>query len=356
MNLGLSIANLLRRYPAVGVPGIGVFRRTRRPASYDADMAAFLPPSDHIELVDTATDVFQLTDYLVAQEKLDGPAAEAKLESAVAAIMDTISRNGEAVLDGLGYLLADGASFMFKPFEVVDGVAAKPIAAQAPVTAVVPAPGTPAAAAGESNEAEQPVAEVAATGELAAVADEGRGGKRYILWIVGGAVAAMLIAAVAIWKYQPAWFHQILAGQLAVTDHGDAVLAEPSHAPVAPVDTASKDSLAADTGLAAADTTLAVGLADSVDQVPEAGAVPPKPSVTYEIIVGSFATMRQAHKYVAEMKAKGYNLYAIDSRMPGNRKKISWGSYATEEEAYRELARVQKTFQPDAWIAKVPHD
>src|SRR5690606_32410338 len=187
-----------------------------------------------------------LTDYLVAQEKLDGPAAEAKLESAVAAIMDTISRNGEAVLDGLGYLLADGASFMFKPFEVVDGAAAKPIAAQAPVTAVVPAPVVPAAAAGESNEPEQPVAEVAATGELAAVADEGRGGRRYILWIVGGAVAAMLIAAVAIWKYQPAWFHQILAGQLAVTDHGDAVSAEPSRAPVAPIDTASKDSLAAD--------------------------------------------------------------------------------------------------------------
>src|SRR5690606_41577847 len=49
-----------------------------------------------------------------------------------------------------------------------------------PVTAVVPAPVVPApvvpaAAAGERNEPEQPVAEVAATGELAAVADEGRG-------------------------------------------------------------------------------------------------------------------------------------------------------------------------------------
>jgi len=336
MNLGVSIANLLRRYPAVGVPGIGVFRRTRRPASYDAEEAAFLPPSDHIELVDNASDVFQLTTYLEAQEQLDGAAAEAKLESAVAAIMDTISRNGEALLDGLGYLLADGASFIFKPFETVDGAAAKPIAAQSPATSI-PAPD---AVTGEPAEEETGLA----------VADGERGGKRYIPWIVGGAVAALLIAAVAIWKYQPAWFGSMLAGQLTVTNNDSVASPEPSREPVPLlVDTAGADSLVAD-------TSLAIVVADSVDHVPATRVPPAEPSVTYEIIVGSFATMRQADKFVAEMKAKGYELHAIDSRMPGNRKKISWGSYATEEEAYKELARVQKTFEPGARIAKISHD
>src|SRR3546814_4732294 len=107
MNLGVSIANLLRRYPAVGVPGIGVFRKIHRPASYDVDIAAFRPPVDRIELVDNDTEVFQLTAYLAAQQHLDGSAAEAMLNDAVKAIMDTMNRNGEAVLDGLGYLRSE---------------------------------------------------------------------------------------------------------------------------------------------------------------------------------------------------------------------------------------------------------
>src|SRR5690606_41283994 len=92
---------------------------------------------------------------------------------------------------------------------------------------------------------------------------------------------------------------------------------------------------------------------------PESQAAPveaPTPKVTYEIIVGYFKTMDQAEKYVARMKAKGYELKAIDSRMPGNRKKVSCGSFSTEEEAYRELVHVQKNLQPEAWIAKVFHD
>lgn len=354
MNLGVSIANLLRRYPAVGVPGIGVFKRTRHPASYDADKAAFLPPSDHVELVDNASDVFLLTTYLKVQEQLDGAAAEAKLEGAVAAIMDTISRNGEALLDGLGYLLADGASFIFKPFEIVDGSAAKPIAAQPPAAGVPDEVVTPVdegtRAVDETGPAPDAVAEESA--EQASALDAGgeeRGGKRYALWIVGGTIAALLIAAVAVWRYQPAWFGVMFAEQLAVAQRDSVVSPEPSRALVPLVDSATTDSLIADTSMAVVGT-------DSVDHVPETNVPPTKLSVTYEIIVGSFATMRQADKFVADMKAKGYELHAIDSRMPGNRKKISWGSYATEEEAYKELARVQKTFEPGAWIAKISHE
>lgn len=328
--MGVSIANLLRRYPAVGVPGIGVFRKTHRSASYDKVRSAFLPPADHIELVGEASDVFQLTDYLKAQQQVDGATATAMLEAAVTEMMDTISRNGEALLDGLGYLFADGASFVFKPFEI-GRFAPESIPARLPVM------DRPVSAAEEE--------EVRLTTEVEV--DETPARKRYIPWIVWGTVAAMLIAAVAIWQYRPAWFTALVDPQVVSDPPADPQTPSLEALPLA--DAVQDSAMVDSSSVAAVDPT-------PIDSVSEAIAPATKPSVTYEIIVGSFATMRQADKFVAEMKAKGYDLHAIDSRMPGNRKKISWGSFATEEEAYKELARVQKTFEPGAWIAKMEHN
>ena len=407
MNLGISIANLLRRYPAVEVPGIGVFRRNRRPASYDSEKSLFIPPSDDIELVGETPGAFPVTAYLTAQQPLEEQEATIQVERAVADVMERISRNGEALLDGLGYLVADGASFMFRPFHV-DGLAAAPVAAPLPEAVDEPLPDA-ADAAGEAitvapeHEVEAvpepevvPETEVVSEAEVVSEVEvvpetevisatevesevqvapaqaeevveyevvngpevtvsEVEVGEESVKrsttpWVMGGIVAALLVAAIVVWQLQPAWLG-IRTGE------------QPAAAEV-PVPLSSGET-EADAGLAAQDSSMidiavtglaTTGPADGVpaDTVPVAEVPPAKPSVAYEIIVGSFATMQQAHKFVAEMKAKGYeNLEAIDSRMPGNRKKVSWGSYATEEEAYKELSRVQRTFEPGAWIAKV---
>jgi septal ring-binding cell division protein DamX len=80
---------------------------------------------------------------------------------------------------------------------------------------------------------------------------------------------------------------------------------------------------------------------------------PSAPKVTYEIIVASFKTMQQAADFVKEMKTKGVQLRAIESLQPRNRKKVSYGSYATKEEAYRDLPKVQKTIEPTAWVDRI---
>lgn len=340
MNLGVSIANLLRRYPAVGVPGIGVFRKTHGTAMYNAEKSVFLPPVDRIELVDDDVDVLPITTYLEAQQRLDESAATAMLEGAVRDIMGAIRRNGEVLLDGLGYLFADGASVGFKPFEFGEFVA-KPIAARSPVVS------TPDELAAPSDDE---VDVSMKPEEELAVPDEITGQRRYKAWIVGGAVAAVLIATVAIWQFQPTWFgiNAVEPTAAANTLAGSSS----SSSDATPLDDANQGDVTV------SDTSLLAAAVDTMpeDSVPVAGVPSAKPSVTFEIIVGSFATMRQADKFVTEMKAKGYDLYAIDSRMPGNRKKISWGSFTTEEEAYKELARVQKTFEPGAWIAKITHE
>ncbi len=342
MNLGLCIANLLRRYRAVEVPGIGVFRVTRVPASYDEERSVLLPPASHVELTEGGAD-FSILTYLQVQRGVTSSVASGMLEKAVAETMEAITRNGRALLDGLGYLLADGASFVFKPFEV-DGKGRKPVSMPPPPKAVEEKrTDTGHEEQAEAVDSEEKVSLEVTEPDIV----EGQPNRHTLWWVVAVASVLVLLAIGGAWFYRPAWFGGAQTTQSQGGNPGDgSEPGRPDRASIGAVDSATLDS---------AQSHVQVVDSVPVDSVP-ATTPPSKPSVTYEIIVGSFATMAQADKFVAEMKAKGYDLHALDSRMPGNRKKISWGSFATEEEAYRELARVQKNFEPGAWIAKVEHE
>ncbi|SKB57119.1 Sporulation related domain-containing protein [Parapedobacter luteus] len=355
MNLGLCIVNLLRRYPAVDVPEIGVFKVTHVAASYDEKQSAYLPPTSYIELIESDAEAFPIITYLQRQRHVDEQTAKRILDKAVAQVMESISRHGQALLTGLGYLFADGASLLFKPFDM-EGFGLKPVKEPA----LVQKQPSVAAATAEPNEQKvvpAPVAETngAVTEREEATDEVSISGKRRSRWLVAAVLTAVLLStAVGLaWYFKPAWFERAKLAAIFGQRGSDAAHKEDSDPSDQPT---QLHVVTADTS--ELDTALAAMSADSIvaDSVAHPGnGMVAKPSVTYEIIVGSFATMAQANKYVAQMKAKGYDLYAIESRMPGNRKKISWGSFATEEEAYRELARVQKTFEPGAWIAKIEH-
>ena len=331
MNLGLCIANLLRRYPAVEVPGIGVFKIVRIPAVYDQEQSVVRPPASHIELSEEDGDSFSVVSYLRAQRNVDEDTALQMLDKAVRQLAGIITREGQALLDGVGYLTAEGASFAFKPFDT-RAMEVLPIDVLS-----------------ESDAEMAAVADVREEEGEAVAPDEQR--RSYAGWWVAAALVLLSVAG-GMWFYKPDWFGRKMEGDPMAQNRQSEVsenVGEASDQTFFPVDSVT-DSVSAR-------GTLQSQAADSVraDTV-AAVAQSVKPAITYEIIVGSFATMAQAQKYVAEMKAKGYELQALDSRMPGNRKKISWGSYTTEEEAYQELLRVQKNFEPGAWIAKVEND
>ena len=320
MNLGLCIGNLLQKHPAVEVPGIGVFSIVRQPASYDKEQRALLPPTSRIELIRGEIDCFPIVDYVKEQRNLDEANAVQEVENVVGRVIDTVTQQGQAILDGLGYLVGDKESFIFKPFET-NGVGPQSVAVK--VSDVI---------VREEEVREEEVTETEDS-ETEAVP------KNYTIWWIAAAV--VLLAAGGVWFYQSG----IAGGEeerQTLVQHEE----EPIEEIGVPVDSVADSLSGQHAQVSVADST-------QLDTVVAIAPEPVRPAVTYEIIVGSFATMAQAHKYVTEMKAKGYDLRALDSRMPGNRKKISWGSYDTEEEAYRELTRVQKTFEPGAWIAKI---
>jgi len=352
MNLGLCIVNLLRRYPAVEVPGLGVFKVTHMPASYDRERSVLLPPTSRVELAEEHNDFFPILNYLQTQVDVDESTAAQMLDRAVGEVFDAVNRNGRALLDGLGYLMPEGASFVLKPFDTrgLEIHSVKVTPEETTVSSPVVSRPELADEVEESDKGQETVKQEA----LPVVEESTVPSRRYhpIRWIVAAALILLVSAAgVVTWHYRSDWFggekKAPFSTQKDKTDESPDQ-SQPSGRLASPVDTIADSTAVAQLGGAAADSVHA----DATVAVTE----PVKPAVTYEIIVGSFATMAQAEKYVATMKAKGYNLQALDSRMPGNRKKISWGSYATEEEAYRELVRVQKNFEPGAWIAKVENE
>jgi hypothetical protein len=357
MDLGRSLFSVLNTTSAVSVEGLGVFVRQRTPAQRDATGTRLLPPSVDFHLkADGDSSAVSLQAYLEATDPLASVDWKAEIAVKVEEIVDGLLAEQKVALLPLGYLVQEGTevrlvapeeNYVWPTFEIPTVLPAMPTevttvqeeeAIASPSLAPVASekPLTAFEQKGESQEI--PLDEVEST------TSKNSG------WLI--ALLLIILAGVGVFFVQPQW----LINLLPQTETAKTVLpvSEPTGDPLPPrvshfdsiqqvqlrIDSLKKDSIAHMNALA-----------DSLAKVS-----PAKPKVTYEIIVGSFVSMAQAEKYVNEMKAKGITLHALDSRMPGNRKKVSWGSYPTEEAAYNELVKVQREFEKGAWVARVVHD
>jgi hypothetical protein len=74
--------------------------------------------------------------------------------------------------------------------------------------------------------------------------------------------------------------------------------------------------------------------------------------INYEIIAAAFARKSEADVYIKEVSSKGIQAKIVEN-MPGKMLKISLGTFLDEESAKKELTRIQKDINKDAWIARV---
>lgn len=417
INLGRCLVYLLSRNDQVAVAGVGIFRCNRTPGYFDEVKQAFIASVCQIEFkedreIGGETDL--MVDYIAAQRQIGHSDAGTLYRNAIAALLGDLERDGRVELQGLGEIRREDPQLMFIP--AAGGAFGRelPAVGELPVLAarsgmeagieaeigVVAETGVVAGAGIEVEVETQPavVAEVRAGSELGAevgleteaeleadretTAYEEESDRRGSFWRSALIVLVFLAAVYAsLWYLRPdllvqgrnyltsvqqklpAWLGG--QGQEQKQGYGKDM---PGDAPVSAVpvlipDSAQYaqdslqmmlsgvgeglDSLQTDQGLITEPEN--AGAANTLN----ANSRPGTPSVSFEIIVGSFATMQQADQFVAEMKAKGIEVWAIDSRMPGNRKKVSCGSFPTQAAAYRALKEFQRTIEPGAWVARV---
>ncbi len=340
INLGHYIADVLKQHNEAAVPEIGLFQSARVPASYDKATDSFIPPRRRVTLVAGTGSVLPLAKVIQEQEQVSEEDAHRLISEAVQQVRTFLQNGGSAALKGIGELSLQNGEFLLRATDIPDpGLqpVSRQIFPELPLQTVIPEDtGTEGIVKKEITTGTEPdEPEVAATEERPS---------RLWIWLLTLIVVAG--GAFAVWKY-------VLQGQRNQQTAGQttpAVLSDTA------MDTAITIDAIADSASHVSDTLAADGTGTTLpDTVKTATGLPPG-TVTYEIIIASFKTLPEADEYVNRLNKKGYSMRVIDSKMPGNRKKVSYSSHLKEDDAYQELARVQKQFVADAWLFRLVHD
>lgn len=346
INLGRCLVYLLERHDRVAVGGIGTFRKIRQPGYFDGPSHSYHPPFGEIVFdadAGTGEGAELVVDYVAAQRRVSRSAAQASYRKSIAGILKQLDAAGQVALDGLGQLRQDADQLTL--VTLGSGDRAFPAMPPVPELPVLSEPIRPEPAQSEQESVE--VEEVV----------EPRGG---VFWRVAAILVIILGALLAASALLRPDLIQDLRVRIASVAQSSTVPTEPvfettpveASTPAGTLEALSPDTIESVDVLT--DTTAVRGAGVQPEAESASGLVAEtEPVVTYEIIVASFKTMEQAHTFVAEMKEKGIELRAIDSRQPRNRKKVSYGSYPTKDAAYQELPNVQKTLEPTAWVDRI---
>lgn len=345
INLGRCLVYLLSRNDRVALRGLGTFRRIHKPGYFDEVNHVFVAPESQIQFSPDAqaTEFDELIpEYIAAQKQIDRVEAETLYSDALAKWMKLLSQKGSLALEGIGVLQQSGGKLEFiaqsqgsfgKKLPSVDE-----LQVLEPETVVLEAAAEP-----------EPLVEEVAMEEEAV--RKGGFWRNFLITVV-----FLILAMASLTYFRPDWVAQgkeywgNIQQELPVWLGGKQQIVQPED---------PKPEVVLTTPAGISDTlqiqqdSLELALQEEIEVAETKEPVEAASSESFEIIVGSFTSMEQAVKFVAEMKEKGIEVWAIESRMPGNRKKVSCGSFPTQAEAYRALKEAQRTIDPGAWVAKV---
>lgn len=350
MQIGNLLKRLLNEHARVSVPGIGMFQKKRIPARFDAESNEFLPPSYSYELLpQTGTDS-HLLEYFLHHTTVSEDAQE-KLNATIASLLQELEENGQASLEPIGFLHRENGIYMLSPNKQYWGL--KPVE-EAPVQEqkkeeteentidpefpeALPIPETEendhSHEKEEANVHEETdtVADGEAVGRLKIQEHKENKWKKIAIWsfiiIVAGLICAYAVIRV---RKDHDIYNSFLVRDTTEADPEE----EPLEIPV----------ITTDAPLQAKSDSLTRTADDTVKTIQPESAKP------YHIIIGSLPSIKLANQQVEHLKTKGINASVLQSNMPGNRKKISYGTYATYEEAAADLESVRKNVNKEAYI------
>lgn len=350
MDIGIYIADLLRKQDEVGLPGLGTFTKERIPGSYDRTSNSFLPPSYKVSFSDKISEFSSLPDYVSFKKHLSPSSAEYFVKKFSSGILDGLETSGIAEVKPLGIIRQESDSLTFEALATFDIAGKfyglKPIRDRKKTDALpVNEPAIPAAIAGDSSEDFinfQSQEEI----ENEEESIEESKSNRFLLLIPGAFLFAVLAAGL-LYFFNPrarnlvdSMFPKYVSSAPAQADSGNVEKLSPIVRP---------DSLNTIPQALVRDSSLTDSAASSapVEKEPEPHAAVTK----IEIIGATFKKRSEAEAYVRIMNAKGLSA-KIAEDMPGKLFKVSLASFQDDQTAQNELNRIIKEVEKTAWIAK----
>ena len=351
MEIGLYIADLLGEQDEVSVPGLGTFTKLRIPGTYDRINNSFRPPSYQFSFKNSISGFYPLREYICYKEGLSPASAEDLIKKQAADILEQINLQENAEIKHLGVLSRKNDILRFEALQEVEdsGIfyGLNPL-----IDIVAPA------SIGITEEKEEKY-EITESEDPADGYDEYQeksSGFRYITAII---IFIVLLIGGAVFLYfnNDTFNKTILNIASGILNKKELPLPEKTNS-VPVIDTALKSAdssaIATDSSMNLADTSNRSNNQAAGNAVSQTVTALPanKEVIGYEIIGAAFARKSEADEYVNQLASKGIKAKIADN-MPGKMLKISFGSFHDEESAQKELTRIQKEINKDAWIARV---
>jgi len=352
MEIGLYIADLLGEQEEVSVPGLGTFIKIRIPGTYDRVNNTFRPPSYQFGFKNSISGFYPLREYICDKEGLSATSAEDLIKKQAAEIIEQINIHENAEIKHLGMLSRKNDILRFEALQELEDSDV--------FYGLKPLRDTVSTAPADVTEEEKSVlneSETSAEVDTAAEYEEDQeksSGFRYIAAIIMF-IVLLLGGAVFLYFNNDAFnrrIHNIISGNKEevpaplVTDSvplADTVLNYADTSAVAGDSSKTLTDTAGRSGNPAAETVVS----PTTSSLPADNDI-----VSYEIIGAAFAIKSEADNYVNQLASKGIKV-KIAENMPGKMLKISFGSFTDEESAQKELTRIKKEINKDAWIARI---
>ncbi|MBC7745952.1 MAG: SPOR domain-containing protein [Flavobacterium sp.] len=354
MDIALYIADLLRQHNAVNVPSLGIFYNSNSAAFYDHSKAVLFPPSRTVSFKDEHDDSMILAEYISSEKHVSNSTSLYFIDKFVTFTKSLVTLNGQADIHSLGILKKSGDGYVLIDAPNLDALGeyyglfpvkeSKPdipphteTVATLPPNAVTEDFKIPEVTNVDSHDYEEQIEET----------DERLSTSGIFLIVAGFLIIAGIIGFLAF----PQSFNFVY--QRNTVPVKKITVKKPF---VAPVPMTMVDSLnQADTiykelskqgfEVEKPRDTLLV----TTKIKPPA---PPLDKVTYEIIGAAFARRNEAENYVKQLQNKGLYAKIVDN-MPGSKLKISLGTFNYEASAQRELVRIKRDINKEAWVARV---
>lgn len=352
MEIGLYIADLLGEQDEVSVPGLGTFTKIRIPGTYDRVNNSFRPPSYQFSFKNSISGFYPLREYICYKEGLSTSSAEDLIKKNAADILEQINLGENAEIKHLGVLSRNNDILRFKALQELEDSGI--FYGLKPLPDIV----TPASA-GITEEEKEEIREITEPEDSVEEYDEHQersSGFRYITAIILF-IVLLLGGAIFLYFNNDNFNKTILNIASGILHKKESLLHEKTDStPVIDTISQSADSSAitADSSMNLSDTVKQSGgqaAADAASQTLSSLSAD-KEVIGYEIIGAAFARKSEADEYINLLSSKGIKVKIADN-MPGKMLKISFGSFQDEESAQKELTRIQKEINKDAWIARI---
>jgi cell division protein FtsN len=360
MDVGYFISELLAQHGDVSVPGLGYFARTRINGHYNEKEGKLYPPTYSVLFDPQAVEDETLAQYIVDRKNISLASSKYFTEKFVTNIK-LQAQSAETALGDLGWFYTDDSQLYFKPNTSLstdpDFFGYQPVnlhkLGNAPVVINQPAP--------HEEEYAEPVAvpqQEEETDEYVLETDE-----EYEAYLVGLArkrsrnskitfvVLALLFTGLVVYlvnRYDPTIFN--LERQKSKPTKTEAVINAKVEQPedsTATVKDTAKTSVKPDT-ISTTKTTVTKDTLVKATVAASNNVTGPR----YEILGGSFATIEEANRAI-----KNYKTLGIESRIlenvPGRKRKVTLGTYATRAEAIaaqEKILSTKKVKEADTYI------